>query len=261
MQSVNLHQHQVTLSANKWALTENLKKAVLWFVLILAVTTGAAYTCIAAAEFFPHENVRSCFISFFLAIGVAHIFIFPKWLKGLETTARFLSMLALSSAISLLVFFVFVLNAFNGGLLPFASGAAFLLPYCMYLCWYYFSVIKPVAHYNGLYFTNDEKPDTKMSLLLNSVPFSIKMKAKENDTDDLLFNITFTGKMELGRMFCRFLHDHQDVLETTNKEGQPYGWLFYLKKWYGIKALDPAKSISQNGVEEDDIIIVKRLLH
>lgn len=167
-------------------------------------------------------------------------------------------MLLVASIISICLPVVFMLLAFNGDMLPFAAGAAFVLPYACYVCLQYFLSLHPMRFYEAWYVPADMQPETKMSLLLNSIPFVIKIKLKEKDMEEIPFTVTLTGKLQLASMFCRFLYDHNDVIEISNQQAQPYGWFFYVKRWYGIKALDPYKSLIENGIGEHDVLLIKR---
>lgn len=258
MQSAKLHQQQISITGNHWAITQKIRSTSAWLLSVVIITI--AVTCLFAgiAGAYPYTTLQYYFVLFFLAGSISHIFIFPKWLPYLDDMAGFIYMLMLSSLISLAVFIVFVAASFDGGLLPFAAGAAFMLPYSIHLCWHYYLAAYPLQVYKAWQLPYEMEPPTKKSLLLNSIPFKIKMKVRENDTSDMVFTVTLTGKLQVGNMFCRFLYDHNGMIETSNGKAQPYGWFFYVKRWYGIKALDPCKTLAENGIGENDLLIVKR---
>lgn len=259
MQSAKLQQQQVSIEGRHWAITGRIKTTAACSVLVVAVAAAATCLFIQLAAVYDGEMPAFFLVLFFVSGGISHIFIFPKWLSFFDHTAGFIYMLLLSAVISLAVFIVFTSLLFNGGMLPIASGAAFMLPYCIHVCWQYSTAVFPLHLYKAWYLPEDAEPPTKMSLLLNSIPFKIQMKVKEADTAAIVFTVTLTGKLQLGHMFYRFLFDQKGIIETANKNAQPYGWLFYVKKWYGHKALDPGKTLTENAIRANDIIIVKRV--
>lgn len=258
MQSVKIHQHEIHVTGSHWPVTGNIKTTSAWLASVAAIAIAAAYLFTSIPGSYARPAPAYSFVLFFLCGSISHIFIFPKWLPYLDELAGFIYMLMLSSLISLSVFIVFVAASFDGGMLPFAAGAAFMLPYSIHLCWQYYLAAFPLQSCKAWYLPADLEPQTKKSLLLNSVPFKVKMKMKEKDITDVVFTVTLTGKLQLGNMFCRFLYDHNGMIETSNENARPYGWFFYVKRWHGIKALDPNKTLLQNGIGVNDMIIVKR---
>jgi len=260
MQSANLQQPKISITGHQWAIAQKIKTTLAWLISVVAITIAAAYLFSSIAAVVGYATLKYIFVLFFLSGSISHIFIFPKWLPYLDDMAGFIYMLLLSSVISLAVFIVFMLSSFDGGMLPFTAGAAFMLPYAVHLCWHCYLVVYPLQLYQAWYLPADMEPQTKMSLLLNSIPFKIKMKVRETDTAEIVFIVTLTGKLELGNMFCRFLYDQHGAIETSNGKALPYGWFFYVKRWYGIKALDPGKTLIENGIDANDLLMVKRSL-
>jgi Type VI secretion system, TssN len=260
MQSANLPQPEISITGHQWAIAEKIKTTLAWLVSVVAITIAAAYLFSSIAAIMGYATLKYIFVLFFLSGSISHIFIFPKWLPYLDDMAGFIYMLLLSAVISLAVFIVFVLSSFDGGMLPFTAGAAFMLPYAVHLCWHCYLAVYPLQIFKAWYLPADMEPQTKMSLLLNSIPFKLKIKLREKDEADIIFIVTLTGKLPVGNMFCRFLHDQQGAIESSNEKAEPYGWFFFVKRWYGIKALDPNKTLIENGIGANDLLIVKRSL-
>jgi len=246
------------MQAQAWLITGGLKRTIAWIASIIIVAIVAAYLLVNTALLYNREAAKYVFVSFFLAVSISHMFIFPRWFPYLDDIRSFTRMLLLSSAVSICLLVVFMLLSFDGGMLPFAAGAACMLPYTCYVCWQYFLSLHPVPLYAAWFIPVDMQPETKMSLLLNSFPFVIKIKLREKDMEEMAFTVTLTGKLQLANMFCRFLYDHNGMIEVSNQQAQPYGWFFYVRRWYGLKALDPHKSLIENGIGEQDVLIVRR---
>jgi hypothetical protein len=258
MQSANIHQQEITNHINNdWVISYNTKPAVAWLVFTGIIAAAAACLFIIITENSMQAVYKYGFIAFFLLAGMPNVFIFPKWFPQLHSSNRFLYILLLSAVVSVIVFTVFSMSAVNTALLSVAAGAAFMLPYMLQLCWYYFSGMQAVN--KAWYMPKDMQPETRMSLLLlNSMPFAIKIKAKEQDDKALLYPVALNGKLNLSAMFCRFLYNQQDTVQAVKENDEQYAWLFFTERWYGLQALDPAKSLIKNGVKENDIIIIER---
>jgi hypothetical protein len=137
------------------------------------------------------------------------------------------------------------------------AASAFLLPYSIFATVHYFRSIG--AHqYEAWFIPPDVEPDTRMSLLLNSIHFKIKINIKHSDSSPTNFVITLPLRLKLSVVFIRFLYDKHDLIELTDGNGNLYGWLFSVKKGWGKKMLDPELTLKENGVREDDIITVER---
>jgi len=261
MQSAKLHHQSISTQAvHRWGLEENMKATVSLVLSIGAIAAAAAILFNFAGNHYPLQPLKYIFVSFFLLISIAAIFIFPKWMPHSQDASGFLFMLLFGSVISLAVFIVFLVASVDGGLLPLSAGAAFILPYAVWQCWIYYVAINPPKLHKPWHIPADMQPETKMSLLLNSLLFGVKIKLKETDTEPILFKLTLTGRLGVGKMFCRFLHDRKGAVETTDAKGNPYGWFFYVKKWHGLKALNPDEALMKNGVMENDVIIIERAI-
>ncbi len=259
MQSAKLHHQSISTPAvHRWGLEENMKATVSLVLSIGAIAAAAAILFNFAANHYPLQPLKYIFVSFFMLKSIAGIFIFPKWMPHSQQASGFVFMLLLGFVTSLAVFMVFWVASVDGGLLPLSAGAGFILPYAVLQCCHYYIALNPPKQHKPWYIPEGMQPETKMSLLLNSLLFAVKIKLKEADTEPILFKLTLTGRLGVGKMFCRFLHDRKGAVETTDAKGNPYGWFFYVKKWHGLKALNPDEALMKNGVKDNDVIIIER---
>jgi hypothetical protein len=247
MQSANVHQHEISAHSNNgWVIADNIKPAIAWLLTISVVSAAAGFLLTNIALL---STGKYLFALFFLLTGMPHVLIFPKWLPHLHSINRLLFTLLLSLVITAVLFVVFSMQSYIAGLLPVTAASAFMVQ----ACWYYFSGIQPV--YNAWYMPDNMRLETRMSLLLlNSIPFSINIKANEKDRLYIQFPVAINCKLTMDVLFTRFLYDQQSTVEVANGTG----WLFFVKRWYGMKALDPTATLSKNNIKPGDMIIVER---
>jgi hypothetical protein len=260
LESANLHQHSVTNNMPKsWIFNDtSLKNSIGYTTAIVSVFAAIGFLFANLPVRFADNGGKYFFVLLYGLTGIAHVFTFPKWLPQLHEIKGFIYTLLLSAVISAAIFFVFNNIPFNVGLFPFAAAAAFVLPLAVTICWQLFSAI-PVQQSKPWYMPGEMQPETRMSLLLNSLFFQIAMKAAANDAEVTEFSVTLPARLTTGEMFCRFLHDQQGRVEATGKNQQPYGWQFYVKTWWGKRPINATTSLTGNNVKEGDTIIIERI--
>ncbi len=258
MQSVNVHQQEIAgHTQNTWYVSEKLKPALIWLVLISAVAAIFTYFFVVLIKYDFQPLYKYAFVLFFAAAGVFHILFFPKWMK-LQSSRRFIYTLFLSTVILLTVLFVLNILSINDLFITVSAGFVFLLPAMVQLCWFYFTGMQPGN--TVWYMPENTLPETRMSqLLLNSIPIAILICTTEKNNKPLLFQTVFSTRVNLSVIFFRFLYDRQDAIQTMNEDGKASGWCFFVKRWYGLKNLDVNKSLEKNGVKENDTVIAERV--
>lgn len=255
MQSANLHQQSLSPHINnEWVIADTIKPAIAWLITLLIISAAAGYLFASITDFSLLPTGKYFFALFFLLAGVPHVFIFPKWLTHLHNINRLFYTLLMGLLIAAVLFTIFTMQAYAGGLLPIAAASAFMLPFMIQACWYYFSGMQPV--HNAWYMPGNMQLETRMSLLLlNSIPFTINIKVKEKDNKSIPFPVAINCKLTIDVLFTRFLYDQQLNIEATTGTG----WLFFVKRWYGMKALDPTATLIKNKIQPGDSIIVERV--
>jgi hypothetical protein len=264
LESANLHQHGATSVAGNfhksWGYNDlAIKNGIAYTTVVLLVNAAIAYLYVCLPPHYSTTGTRYFFAILYFLTGMAHVFTFPKWFPQLYDLKGFFCTLLLAVTNAVLIFTIFMLLPFDNSQFPFVAASAFLLPAAIKICWQYFSVIlapgqKPWSIPAGM------QPETRMSLLLNSLFFRVNIRAKAQDAEPTLFNVTLSHKLTLGAMFCRFLHDQQGRVEGTGGNGSPCAWKFYVKNWLGTRPLNPEISLLKNGIEEGDVIWIERIV-
>lgn len=202
------------------------------------------------------------FTAIFFCIGLLHIFLFLQWIPPVKSTGfnpYLLYSFAMAVIVSSTSFIIFWSSGFHLKNFWVITGIGFLLPSLVLECWKIFAEMLKV-HYKAWHFSSQNLPEKKMSLLLNSILFKIHVQLKHTDDKGILFNVTLPRKLAVDAVFRHFFYDHQKIIELY-EHNQPYGWYFFIKTWYGSKALNPDLSLAENGVKEDVIIYAKRVIH
>lgn len=237
----------------------NEKHQLLYGLLILVFTGFCAYFFGSMLQQNASALTAVIFSAIFFCIGVLHVFLFPQWvtaanLQGLSRNLMYA--IAMSIGISVTSAVVFWANHFHLKLLWLVTGIVFLLPVLVMECFRIFITL-PGAQYQPWYRPLHHAPEKKMSLLLNSTLFKIQVLAKTTDIRPMVFNITLPAKLSVDAVFHHFFYDHRQTIDLY-ENNQPYGWNFFIKTWYGFKAVDPQLSLTENGVKEEVIIYAKR---
>lgn len=242
------------------SISANEKHKMLYVVFVIAFTCLSCYFFGSMMQVGSSALSAIIFAAIFLCVGIIHIFIFPQWMPPIKESGFNMNMLyaiVIAVCISLSSLIMFWSNQFHLKTLWLVSGVAFLLPVLAMECFQLFSTL-PASQYEPWYLQADIVPEKKMSLLLNSTLFKVHLLMKPTDDKPVLFNMTLPKKLTVGTAFSYFFFDHQKTIELT-ENNRPYGWLFFVKTWRGIKMLDPLLSLAQNKIKEGDIIYARRV--
>jgi Type VI secretion system, TssN len=257
-------QHGVSVQTNNsWSLSASIRHTVFYPAILILISLTVNY-CFGLYILPAITGASFIYAGIFFLIGLLHIVISQKWLFHLwhrHFTRGTVYTIVLAVIIGFTSFILFSLGIEQSKLWIIAAVAAtsFLLPYALYATIHYFRSIGS-RQYEPWFIPPDVEPDTRMSLILNSIHFKIKINIKDSDIHPTQFIITLSPKLTLSAVFLRFLYDKHDIIEMTGSNGYPYGWLFSIKKKFGKKMLDPDLTLIENGVREDDVIVVERIL-
>jgi hypothetical protein len=87
-----------------------------------------------------------------------------------------------------------------------------------------------------------------------------------HDEEKTDFPETFPGHIPFGKLFSQFIVNNNrngdQPIEWRSKNGEPYGWLFYIERLGGMskKYINPEVNLRENGVKENSVIIVDRAI-
>ena len=257
-----LHQHSIAVETdNSWKFSTNIKHIVIYPAILVAMSLSVNYFFISnILPIAPSANI--IYAGVFLFIGLLHIFIFPRWLRNLMTPGlKFIIVytVGLALLVSITSLLLFPIDIKQLQVIAITTGSAFLLPFAIYACVYYFRSIG-TSQYQPWVIPADAVPDARKSLMLNSIGFKIKINVKESDITPTLFTIHLQAGLKLSVVFIRFLYDHNDTVEAVDSNDNSYGWLFYTWSRWGKKMLDPDLTLSENEIRRGTVIVVERII-
>ncbi len=260
LSSSELQQHAIEGKAvNEWRLAVTIKHAILYSaaVILLSATLSYFYSAIEQKETHSVTGMY-IFAIVFWAMGLAHIFIFHPLTPLLPTQKGLTFSSVLALFICGAVWLIFTITSLDAKQLCLAAGISFLLPHLLQqLLRYYFSIPPKVA--TGWIIPAGARPDTRKSLLLNSLHFKVRIKINPDDVTAHSFTVNLSEKLTLGNMFLRFLHDQDDQILITDVDQQPFAWQFSVKNKLGfITTLDPDKTLKENNLQEGAELLIVR---
>ncbi|MBC7829326.1 MAG: hypothetical protein H7122_16375 [Chitinophagaceae bacterium] len=106
-------------------------------------------------------------------------------------------------------------------------------------------------------------PDEKENEQLYVIGFEIAKRSV--DAERTYFRAKAPAEMNLGELFYHFINDYNEVqsetpIEYIGKDKGSHTWYFRTRpKWYGFSTiLDPFKTVYQNRIKENTVIICER---
>ena len=256
------------VNSKKFSFTGKLVKILLLhLVVILMITLLCSLLISTYLKAYISELSRQIlFMAIFLLLSSSHIFSFPKWFK-------YVAELPLKIVVIYLLLFTFIIWGItslsllmSGQFQPqFALIAAcsFLLPLIIGIGWTYFIAIDPITHIEPWFIPTNNNPIQPKQIIANGFQIKFKLKPYYFDEVEEEFTITIAGSLRLGRIFHNFLVEHEaDEIKIQQLDYQlkPYGWIFYVKEFVGIKRIDPALTFYDNCIKQDAIIYVERII-
>lgn len=141
--------------------------------------------------------------------------------------------------------------------------AAFILPFVLHQQWLLFAGFFHETVKTWSY--NKDLPHQQSTTFLNSMP--VRFKIKMDDSDEMTFQIAFRApvRMKLGLIFYHMVQDRavSEGLPITlsDASGIPFQWVFQSSQFGTEKCLDPETGLLENGIRENNVVIVRRLNH
>ena len=199
----------------------------------------------------------------FLLIGVFYLKLIVKTEHYDDIKQKVVGTVIFAFVISICVFLFYWKLKSLDFITPFAAGAAFALPTITFYAWILYESI-PSLQYD-LWYKRDNLIDNKAFVFFNSVSIQLKVAPHISDRMYSLVELTVPNHIELGKLFHYFLIQQlaKDIdIETTDENGEPIGWQFFISKHKGFKVipLDPDKNLLENGVSPNSVIVAKRVI-
>ncbi len=255
--------------------SKKLKGTVFISLLYLLVTA----LFVGSGGFLMNKSILSLSISmafyllnvWMLLFGVLNVVLFRKLLKwGRESSYWTGFLFSLSTALLggvflLISFQISHYSTFVGANLT--SLFMFILPHIFYGVYSRYLDI-PVKILRKWHYPLHEHVEDPLDREMESpLVVGFEFKKKSSDKNVTSFRAKAPKEMTFGKLFYYFINDYNDrnpdeKIEYLNEEKKPVGWIFYFKPrmFRPIRYIDPEETNSFNLIEENSVIICKRVI-
>jgi hypothetical protein len=238
----------------------------LLFFAVIAITAHSAF-------FKGPLTALITFQAYFLLLGITHFFMMRHYLLWSRDEKSFLLEMIFTCFVSVLGSMAFLLAyqlLNNNGLQYVMAGSLlfFLLPFFFFQAFKSAIDIPHKIIKEWFYPVDDEIEEPEDAKLKNPLVISFEFQKTASDTTIINFRAKAPANMEFGQLFYYFINDYNErhansKVQFVNKAGKPHGWVFYKKpQWHTLitKYIDVEKTISNNQIKENDVIICTRSL-
>ncbi|MFD2726298.1 TssN family type VI secretion system protein [Hyunsoonleella rubra] len=251
---------------------KNKKQAILYLLFILVTF---ALTALLSSSKVLNDTPLSSFIGMqilFFMLGVLHLFVMDKYFPDLKKDKTSFFYEFLFTIIVLLIGLIAYMNVVDRfrpafSILFLGSSIFFFVPF-LFSKLYEFAFKIPVPIYSKWVYPLGKKiKDPTKNELTNPAVISLEFQKTSEDRDIVNFRIKAPENMDFGKLFYFFINDYNErhpesTIEFLDKSTmQPHEWIFFFKpNWLAqIKHIDYAKTISNNNIKENDVIVCKRV--
>lgn len=253
-------------------ITRNKKKFI--YYVLCSLLTFALAGLISAPEVL-NDTPLSSFIGIqiiLFILGLLHLYIIKKYFSEFSfEKSNFFNEILFSIVILFvgLIAYANIVNNFRPLLshMFLGAGIVFLIPLMLKeLVKSAFSI--PVPYFKKWkYPLNSKIKDPLSHELTDPEVISFEFQKTIDDIEVTNFRVKAPMHMEFGKLFYFFINDYnerhpQSPISFLNPNSQePYSWNFFFKpNWLGVsKHLDFSKTVSQNSIKENDIIVCQRV--
>lgn len=252
--------------------TRNKKKAILYALFTLL--TFALAGLLSSSKVLNDTPLNS-FIGIqvvFLILGSLHLFVLKRYFPDLEDDKTgFFNQFLFTIAI-LLIGFIAYINVINRFRPEFSftfmgAGISYLIPFLVYKLFHFAYGIPVPVYKKWRYPIDDSIKDPTKQELVNPAVISFEFQKAFDEADITNFRIKAPEQMEFGKLFYFFINDYNErhpespvqFLDPNSQE--PQEWNFYFKpNWYGsTRHIDHSRTILNNNIKENDIIVCQRV--
>lgn len=217
---------------------------VFWIMSGVYFLFGLIHLFIVHKKFFSHPNESASKLFFAeLLYGISLVLFSIAAFAALQYFLKDKSFLFYPMLLSLLFFFV-------PFLLQHTFLAAYAIPATSFTTWQY--PVNPI-----------DLPDEKEGERLYVIGFEIAKK--DTDQQRTYFRAKAPEGMILGELYYHFINDYNELQSETpirflDEKGEPQEWYFRTRaRWYQRpRILDAAKTMHENGIRENTVIICER---
>jgi hypothetical protein len=251
----------------------NVKKPVLYGTFSSVIASLATY----ASSFITNHLfvVFWFFAAIFLSFGIIHLLIFhKKYFYAHRNNASRVLAGELMFALSVILFTIVIFSSLQ----YFLTDRSFLFFPMLMSTLAFFIPILFLRLFNTAYsipppeFTTWAYPLHKAIDLPPEDPneqllvIGFMLAKKETDTQKTYFRAKAPETMKLGELYYHFINDYNELnsektIRYAGKEMDAHEWWFRRKpKWYQFqRILDPGRTMRENGIRENSVIICERI--
>jgi hypothetical protein len=210
----------------------------------------------------------------FLGLGIAHYYGMHRYLQWTGEKGGFGLELLFSLVCCLFgaIGFVLLYRVVNREGLQWSMAAAslfFLLPLFFFQTFSKAMVIPPKIVQEWFYPVQQGIEDPEDGKLKNMLVISFEFRKQTADPHYTNFRAKAPVDMEFGQLFYFFINDYNERhpngrIHFIGDTGEPHGWIFYKKpRWHTLitRYIDGGRTIFNNHIKEDDVIICERSLN
>lgn len=250
------------------------RKATIVYLLI-AFLLFSAIACLAAWSVLKNQQFYYLlYQAYFLLLGIVHVYWMKEHLKWSGNRKAFWSELLFTMITGVLgsIGFILVYRFFNYDGLEFIMATSiicFIIPWFVNKTFVSALEIPPSLLKQWFYPVSEEIEEPDEDKLKNLLVISFVFQKQIIDPHETNFRAKAPVDMEMGELFYYFINDYNerhphDKIEYINDSGEPYGWVFYKKPLFNLiqkRFIDADKTIYNNGIRENNVIICRRYLN
>ncbi len=246
-------------------------KATLIYMLC-GLLLFSAIACLAFWSYLKDQHVfYLIYQAYFLLLGILHVNWMREYLKWAGNPkvlwAEFLFTLIVAMLGSMGFMSVFrYFSPYGMEYYMTTSVLCFIVPWMVNQVFLNATSIPEKILKKWFYPISEEIEEPDEDKLKNLLVISFVIQKQLADAHETNFRAKAPVDMEMGELFYYFINDYnerhpQDKIEYINHAGEPCGWIFYQKPQFfawRTKYIDAGKTIFNNGIKENNVIICDR---
>jgi hypothetical protein len=257
--------------ASKAKEMKKYKKRSALYILVAAIAFGLVSLGFYIFSYF-HWIVMFTFLTvFYTGLSIAHLYTsryMLPWTRRAHIFWVFLFAFIISLVGSIVHFYAYYFLSHKEFNYVFLIPAVFFyIPIFVFHTYKaYYSI--PQRDYKKWYYPFGQTIDDPTDRELES-PFviSFEFEKKFDDAEVTTFRAKAPKYMKFGRLFYFFINDYnsrhpESKIEYIYDKSKSYGWIFFKKpNWYEtLSYINPDDTIADNRIEENTVIICKRIM-
>ncbi len=255
--------------------SKKLKGAVfisLLYAVVTAVIIGSGGFLFNSGFLLLSDHVGFYLLNGWMLLwGILNVLLIKKllrWSRESNFWTGFLFSVFISFIGGILMLLVFRISNYSRFVgIDLTSLFMFILPYLFYGAFSAYLAI-PVKILRKWHYPVHEHIEDPLDREMESpLVVGFEFKKKNSDKSMTTFRAKAPKEMVFGKLFYYFINDYNDrnpdeKIEYLNEENKPVGWIFYFKpRWFRrIRYIDPEETNSFNLIEENSVIICKRVI-